>query len=137
MPPTRLPTDVSISGPSRRILCVDADVEHRRAVCVALTRPGTTIECVNASAEAIYLLTCDTDEWDLLLLSDRLPELDALELLRRGRAAGFKGPVILLSDQEVPRAHALTLLQHVLVLPPAVPPSQLRAAAEVFVPHAA
>jgi DNA-binding response OmpR family regulator len=137
MPPIRLPAEFSLSGPSRRILCVDADAEHCRALCVALSRPGTTIECVNAAAAALHLLTCDAQEWDLLLVSERLPDLDALEVLRHGRSAGFAGPAILLSDQDVPRAHALSLLQHVLVLPPAVPPRQLRAAADVFVPRAA
>lgn len=136
MPPTRLPSDSALSAPSRRILCVDGDADHRRALCVALAGPGTIIECVNATAEAIYLLTCDAAEWHLLVVSDCPPEVDAMKLLRHGRAAGFEGPIILLGAHDSPRAHTLSQLQPVVLLPRTVPPRQLRVTADAFIPHA-
>ena len=81
---------MSFRAPGARILAVD-DTRINLLVTVGLLRDtGITIDMASCGAEAVRL--AETTAYDLILMDQRMPEMDGVETMRRIRQA--KGPNI-------------------------------------------
>lgn len=85
------------------VLCVDDDPVSRRLAVLALVRPGWTVEIVNHGGEALERLANAPQGFDLIVIDHCMPGMDGLELLRRLRASGYAGAVIVVTAYDSPR----------------------------------
>ena len=81
----------------RRILLAYGDIGVQATLAVALRERVVLTEACSV-AEAVHLLTLRVP--DLLILSTRQPDLDAVALIRLLRAKAASCPVLVLSDEE-------------------------------------
>lgn len=86
-------------GVKRKILVVDDDAD----LCSALTEQlalQDEIEPIIAATAAAALATLKAGQVDLVLMDVGLPDLDGREAVKRARADGFRGPVIMLTGHD-------------------------------------
>lgn len=80
---------------SSRILLVEDDEGIAVPLVRALGRDGYEVERVTAGEDALEHLAATPP--DLVILDLGLPDIDGLEVCRRGREAGYEGAVIILT----------------------------------------
>lgn len=83
----------SQSSPSRRILVVEDDPDHRRLNQEVLIRYGYRVDVAEDGAVAWEALT--TQSYDLMITDNRMPKVTGIELLRRIHGASMPVPVIM------------------------------------------
>lgn len=86
-----------------RILCAFADSAQRRSLLGVLAGPGRTIECVADAEQALTCLARRPRAWDLVLTAHELPRSGGVAFVRRMRAAGFAGRIIVLCAEATKR----------------------------------
>lgn len=121
------------AAPSRlHVLCVDDDPVSRRVAVLALIRPGWTVEIVNDGREALERLASVPRGFDLIVIDHCMPGMDGLELLRRLRAGGYAGEVIVVTAYDSPRLRQDYVAAGVrqIVLKPVDAPALRRAVAQ-------
>ena len=93
---------MSFRAPEARILAVD-DTRINLMVTVGLLRDtGITIDTASCGAEAIKL--AETTSYDLILMDQRMPEMDGVETIhriRQGKGPNIHTPVICLTADAV------------------------------------
>jgi CheY-like chemotaxis protein len=98
-----LPASLQSTAPRvRRILCVDDDPVSMRILTAILARPGWAVECVCDGQHAIDRFEGDSGEFDVLVTDHYMPRIDGLGLVRRLKAAGFAGRVVIVSAMVTP-----------------------------------
>ena len=88
----------------RRALVVDDDATARDLIESVLGSTGIDVLALSAGGDAIELLR--TEKFAALLFDLRMPAPDGIALTRQARSSGFnqRTPIILLSDDQSPRA---------------------------------
>jgi two-component system, cell cycle response regulator CtrA len=79
-----------------RVLSVEGNIRHANALSAYLKSEGLVVEPVDTGADALDLLR--HYEFDLVLLSLSLPDMDGSTLITRIRAAGQHTPILALTD---------------------------------------
>ena len=77
------------------LLVVEDDARIAEFVADGFRRDGHTVTCAVDGEEGLYF--AQSGAFDAIVLDILLPKLNGLELLRRLRGSGSKGPVIVLS----------------------------------------
>src|SRR4051812_50221192 len=90
-----------------RILVVDDDRSVRDALRRALTLGGYEVDAVEDGRQALTRLSVSSP--DAVVLDIGLPEVDGLEVCRRGRRAGGRAPILMVNARGAapPRGHGL------------------------------
>jgi DNA-binding response OmpR family regulator len=83
---------------TKRILVVDDDAEICQFLATLLELEGMATAVAHSPAEALAGLAGA----DAVLLDVAMPGLDGLELCRRMRAAGYAGPILVVSARPGP-----------------------------------
>ncbi len=83
---------------SPRVLLVDDDAEICEFLATLLELEGMAPEIATTAPEALAALP----RANAVLLDVAMPDVDGLELCRRIRAAGFRGPVLVVSARPGP-----------------------------------
>ena len=78
-----------------RALVVEDDDELRQLTAEVLMRDGWDVDGAATGADAHR--QCTAEEYHLLVLDQRLPDADGVELLQRLRAEGYDGPAIIVT----------------------------------------
>lgn len=81
-----------------RILLVEDDAKTSTYVARGLREAGQHIEMSCDGMDGLFRLT--HENFDLAIVDRMLPELDGLSMVRAARAAGFVGPVLLLTAMD-------------------------------------
>jgi DNA-binding response OmpR family regulator len=81
-----------------RVLLVDDDAEICQFMETLLGLEGFETRVASTAADALSALP----EADVVLLDIAMPGIDGLELCRRMRAAGFRGPILVVSARPGP-----------------------------------
>jgi len=81
-----------------RLLLVEDNRPLSDWLAKTLRRERYVVDCVYAGDDADHILA--TEPYELVILDQRLPGLDGLEVLRRLRARGAKMPVMILSAND-------------------------------------
>ncbi len=81
-----------------RVLLVDDDAEICQFLETLLGLEGFETRVATSAAQAMAALPTA----DVILLDVAMPEVDGLELCRRMRAAGFRGPILVVSARPGP-----------------------------------
>jgi DNA-binding response OmpR family regulator len=84
--------------PTPRVLLVDDDAAIREFLATLLELEGLAPRIAPGAQEALGALP----ETDAVLLDVAMPGVDGLELCRRMRAAGFAGPILVVSARPGP-----------------------------------
>ena len=91
-----------------RVLLVEDQIASARTVCLALeTNCYAIVDRVDTGEEALDLIR--HYEYDLLILSDTLPDAGSLDVVRRMNAAVRQVPTLILSDLNSPDARVRAL----------------------------
>jgi DNA-binding response OmpR family regulator len=83
---------------SPRVLLVDDDAEICEFLATLLELEGMEPEIATTAAEALAALP----RAGAVLVDVAMPEVDGLELCRRMRAVGFRGPILVVSARPGP-----------------------------------
>ncbi len=81
-----------------RILLVEDDLQVGESVREALRVEGYAVDWLTSGKDVVA--TVGLEVYDLLLLDQRLPELDGLEILRRLRREGKQLPILVLTAHD-------------------------------------
>ncbi len=87
------PATLVLPGPTRRILIVDDDLTFLRFNTLVLIRSGYVVD--TAADGAIAWETLKSNQYDLMLTDNNMPNVTGVELLRNVRASGLHLPVIM------------------------------------------
>jgi PAS domain S-box-containing protein len=90
---------------AKRILYVDDDENDRELISHRIRQCGFEIEVVDSSTSALQKLqTPEGDDFDMILLDWKMPEMDGFELARklRAQARTAKTPFVMLSSSDRP-----------------------------------
>jgi CheY-like chemotaxis protein len=79
----------------RRVIVVDDNSAHARTVQGMLRHEGWEVHCTGSGKHALGELL--TGRFQLAIVDIVLPDIDGLELARRAREGGYKGPMIAIS----------------------------------------
>lgn len=78
-----------------RILLVEDDSKTASYIARGLREAGQSVEVSSDGREGLIRLT--GEPFDLVIVDRMLPQLDGLSLVKSARAAGFAGPVLMLT----------------------------------------
>jgi two-component system OmpR family response regulator len=78
-----------------RILLIEDDAETAAYVSRGLRETGQTVELARDGRDGLFRVT--QENFDLLIVDRMLPKLDGLSVVKSARAAGFAGPVLMLT----------------------------------------
>lgn len=119
--------DTLNSGPAvaRRVLIVDDEPTLRIGFAYALTSADTHVETAGTGKQALEKLS--SDNFDIIILDLRMPEIDGLGVVERLRRDGSRVPVVLCTAALTPAAALRAIQCHVVdfLLKP-VRPADLR-----------
>ena len=89
-----------------RVLLVESNVRHAAAVTADLNADAIRVELAMSGDDALYIMR--DYQFDLVLLNQRLPDMDGATLISRIRTAKHDTPIIALSAVPQARLKALT-----------------------------
>lgn len=89
-----------------RVLLVENNVRHAAAITADLKADAIKVDLAASGDDALYILR--DYQFDLVLLNQRLPDMDGATLISRIRAAKHDTPIIALSAVPQARLKALT-----------------------------
>lgn len=78
----------------------------RDILMMTLAGPGVAVEIVNDGQEALERFAAEAGGFDLLVTDHCMPRLDGLELVRRLRATGYAGAVVVVTSTDDTAIHA-------------------------------
>jgi CheY-like chemotaxis protein len=81
-----------------RILCADDDTFFGEVVVCLFAREGFWVEHVEDGAKAWRRLSPNIHGFDVIVTDHQMPRMSGLGLVKRLRAAGFCGPIIVHSS---------------------------------------
>lgn len=90
-----------------RLLLVDDNPKLAEWVAKALRHSGYAIDIAENGSHALQLLR--TEDYDLAMLDLFLPDFDGFEVLRRGRRAGSRIPIIVVSARDELETRVMSL----------------------------
>lgn len=88
-----------------RVLYADDVRQLRELLTVILKRDGHLPETAEHGEEALDRLSAPGAAYDLLITDHHMPRLNGLDLVRRLRARGFPGKIIVFSSELSPLVH--------------------------------
>lgn len=103
--PVTTPFPVPPSAPparGRRILYADDMKELRDLLRIVLTREGYVVETVVNGQAALDRIAQEAEPFDLVITDHHMPEMNGLELVRRLRAEGYAGLLVVFSSELSP-----------------------------------
>lgn len=77
-----------------RVLCAEDHPDVRRVINKSLTDAGFHVVAVSDGLAAWRHLSASIGDTDILVTDHQMPGMSGLELVRRARAAGFAGPIV-------------------------------------------
>ncbi len=80
--------------PLTKILVVEDELDTAEVICELLTNAGYEATAVESGKEALQYIS---QNYDLVLLDIKLPDMSGLEVLRRARSESYDQPMIILS----------------------------------------
>ncbi|MFQ3647055.1 MAG: response regulator transcription factor [Anaerolineae bacterium] len=83
-----------LTEPLARILVVEDELDTAEVICDLLTNAGFEATAVESGGEALQYMS---QNYDLVLLDIKLPDMSGLEVLRRARSESYDQPMIILS----------------------------------------
>lgn len=78
-----------------RILAVDDEQAITQMLCFVLSVIGCSFVAVSSVKEALSKV--DTEDFDVVITDNNMPELNGLELVRSLRQRNFRGKIVVLS----------------------------------------
>jgi DNA-binding response OmpR family regulator len=109
-------------GPKKRlrVLCAEDDLPLATVLRYGLEQAGHLVECVGDGRAALDLIASDLSRFDLVVTDHQMPHLIGLDLVKKLRAAGFSGKIIVHCSQLRPvdaAAYRSLAVDHILTKP--------------------
>ena len=80
-----------------QILSVDDEFRVAHALAFALSNPDRKLTLAFSANEALTKVSDHSASFDVVIIDHKMPQMSGLELVRRLRAANFRGRIIILS----------------------------------------
>ena len=84
-----------MTSPKGRILCTEDHADTRELIVYFLNRAGFETVCAGTAAEALSLVL--TEDFDLYVIDNWLPEISGIDLCKRIRAHDTRTPILFYS----------------------------------------
>lgn len=78
-----------------RVLLAEDDAKTSRGICLTLKKASIVVDCTNLGQEALEMIP--HYDYDAVLISLQLPDMDGTDVVRQLRSAGHKMPVLILA----------------------------------------